>query len=411
MQEDSVSYWQSTMAALPLSTDLPATVDVAVVGGGLLGAATCYWLARQGVQVALLERSALAAGATGRNGGMVRAGMAGLYVDGIARLGHETASAITTFTYVSQALLYQIIQEEAIPCEAQQTSMIRLALTEEQVSQLSLEVSLLEADGFPARWLGRKDLAACVHTPLGSEILGGRCLPDQIVLHPAQLVQGLAQAALHRGAQAYQTEVLSLVQEGSAILLQTSQGHLRAGTVVVALNAWTGKLLPAFADLIVPVREQMLAYAPVETIFSTGLTADMVAGEYWQQRPDGTIVIGGCGTVASGEDIGVWKSQPTSIVQEAIEGILPRLFPDLAHLQIVQRWAGLMGYTSDTLPIVDRDPHMPSIFVAGGFSGHGMPYAMKCGQLLAAAVMNGTLSPVLKPFRLDRPTLQKWEEG
>src|SRR5579875_1902619 len=99
MQEDSVSYWQSTMAALPLSTDLPATVDVAVVGGGLLGAATCYWLARQGVQVALLERSALAAGATGRNGGMVRAGMAGLYADGIARLGHETAFAITTFTY------------------------------------------------------------------------------------------------------------------------------------------------------------------------------------------------------------------------------------------------------------------------------------------------------------------------
>jgi gamma-glutamylputrescine oxidase len=411
MQADSVSYWQSTTAALPLSTDLLPTVEVAVVGGGLLGAATCYWLARQGVQVALLERTALAAGATGRNGGMVRAGMAGLYADGIARLGHETAFAITTFTYDSQALLYQVIQEESIPCEARQTSMIRLALTEEHVRRLSQEVELLEADGFPAQWLDRENLEADIHTPLAAEILGGRCLPDQILLHPAKLVQGLVQAALRRGAQAYQAQVLKLSQEGNAILLETSRGSLQAGAVVIALNAWTGKLLPSFADVIVPVREQMLAYRPIEPIFTTGVTADMVAGEYWQQRPDGTIVIGGCGTVAPGEDIGVWESVPTSVVQEAIEQILPRLFPQLAGgLRVAQRWAGLLGYTSDTLPIVDRVPQMPNVFVAGGFSGHGMPYIARSGQLLAHAVVNGTLSPALKPFRLDRPTLRRWKD-
>jgi gamma-glutamylputrescine oxidase len=179
MQADSGSYWQSTMAPVTLSTDLPPTVDVAIVGGGLLGTTTCYWLARQGVQVALLERSVLAAGATGRNGGMVRAGMTGLYADGIARLGHGTASAITAFTYESQALLYQVIQGEAIPCEARQTGMIRLALTEEQVSRLTHEVMRLQADGFPARWLDRNDLEAYIHTSLSAEILGGRCLPDQ----------------------------------------------------------------------------------------------------------------------------------------------------------------------------------------------------------------------------------------
>ncbi len=158
-----------------------------------------------------------------------------------------------------------------------------------------------------------------------------------------------------------------------------------------------------------PVREQMLAYAPTAAVFSTGVTADLVAGEYWQQTPDGTIVIGGCGTVAPGEDIGVWESQPTAIVQEAIEQILPRLFPSLSGLRVVQRWAGLMGWTSDRLPIVDRVPGLPQAYFAGGFSGHGMPFGMRFGHLLAEAVTSGTLSPELAPFRLDRPTLQRWE--
>ena len=71
MVRESVSYWQSTSSPFSLSTHLPSVADVAIIGGGLLGAATCYWLARAGVPVVLLERTALADGATGRNGGFV----------------------------------------------------------------------------------------------------------------------------------------------------------------------------------------------------------------------------------------------------------------------------------------------------------------------------------------------------
>lgn len=98
MQADPASSWQSTTTALPLFLDLPQASEVAVVGGGFVGAATCSWLAREGVPVAELVRTALAAGATGRNGGMVRAGMAGRSAEGIARLGLENARAIMAFT-------------------------------------------------------------------------------------------------------------------------------------------------------------------------------------------------------------------------------------------------------------------------------------------------------------------------
>src|SRR5438552_15283350 len=87
MASESVSYWQRTAPDFLLSTDMPHSVDVAVSGGGLLGAATCYWLAQAGVRVVLLERTALAAGATGLNGGMVRATPAGLLAQAVPQLG------------------------------------------------------------------------------------------------------------------------------------------------------------------------------------------------------------------------------------------------------------------------------------------------------------------------------------
>ena len=408
---ESVSYWQSTAPVVSLSTTLPRMIDVAVVGGGLLGAATCYWLARQGVSVALLERSALAAGATGRNGGFVVAGPSKPYPDAIAHLGLETARAIMTVTYENRTLLRQVLQEEEIACDYREPGTIRLALTEAHVEQFSQEVAVLQGDGFPAQFLDREQIQTFITAPMASEIRGGRLMPEQGLLHSARLVQGLVKAALRRGAEAYQAEVHALIPDGKHVRIQTSRGILLAGKVVVAVNVWASKLLPILTHVIVPIREQMLAYTPIAPVFTVGLTATVTTDEYWQQRPDGTIMIGGCGSVAPGHDIGVWENQPTAVVQEAIEGVLPRLFPSLAPLQVVQRWAGLLDFTTDMQPIVDIVPDMPQVLFVGGFSGHGMPFGMRFGQLLATAVQSEALPSALTPFRLDRPTLSKWSSA
>ena len=405
---DSVSYWQRTSQILPLSTDLPRTVDVAVIGGGLLGAATCYWLARAGIQVALLERSFPAAGATGRNGGFVRAGSGISYPAAIDLFGRETARAVMTLTSASKALTRQVVEEEGIVCDYREPGSLRLALSEQHVAQFQREVALMQADGFSAQFLDREQTQALIKTPLAADILGGRFLPGQGFVHSALLVQGLVGAALRYGARAYQTEVRELVQEDDSILLHTTRGNISAGAVVVATNAWTGKLLPSLSDVIMPEREQMLAYAPLPPIFHTGVTANCVAGEYWQQTSDGTILIGGCNSVAPDGDLGIWERQPTEVVQKAIEQILPRLFPLLAPLQVVQRWAGTLGCTTDMHPIVDWVPDLPHVCFVGGFTGHGMPFGMRFGQLLAEAVVSEIMPVELKLYRLHRPTLRMW---
>lgn len=144
----SDSYWQRTTPTFPLSTDLPPTVEVAVVGAGLLGAATCYWLARAGVRVVLLERTALADGATGRNGGFVRAGPAGSYTEAISRLGDETARAVMEFTLESRSLLRQVVQEEAIACDYREPGTLRFAITEAQGEHYRDTPRRLKTSGF-----------------------------------------------------------------------------------------------------------------------------------------------------------------------------------------------------------------------------------------------------------------------
>ncbi len=368
MAAPSISYWQRTVPDFPLSTDLPSAVDTAVIGGGLLGASTCYWLAKAGVRVALLERTAIAAGATGRNGG------------------------------------------EEIDCEYREPGTLRLAITEAQREHYRQEITLLKADGFAAEWLERAQVQDLLPIPLGPEILGARFRPEQGLVHSARLVQGLVGAALRHGAQAYQAEVSTVNREGGQLRLHTSQGLLSAQTVVVAVNAWTSRLLPELAPIIVPVLEQMLAYAPLAPVFPMGIGVDLVDGEYLQQALSGHILIGGCGVVAPNAGFGVWESLPTDSVQQAIEQVLPRIFPSLApQLHVAQRWAGLLGYTTDSHPIVDAAPNLPGVFFVGGFSGHGMPFGMRLGQLLATTITSGTLSPALAPFRLDRPSLKRWE--
>src|SRR6266536_6183413 len=174
---DSISYWQRTAPTVPLSTDVPRSVDVAVIGGGLMGTATSYWLAREGVSVALLERADIGWGATGRNGGFVVAGPAGGYSDAITRLGHEAAYAVLTDTLTNQRLVRQVLGEEAIECGYREPGNIRLALTDTQEQQLRTEVAAFQADGFPADFLDREAIQTGIKTKLSSEIRGGRFKP------------------------------------------------------------------------------------------------------------------------------------------------------------------------------------------------------------------------------------------
>lgn len=410
-QENSISYWHATAPQFDLVADLPRTADVVVIGAGILGTATAYWLARSGARVVVLERTAPAYGATGRNGGFVVAGSGEAYTDMIERLGHARARSVVGLTHENQQLLRQLLAEEELDCQYREPGNLEIAAGEERLEFVRRNVAALQADGFSVQLLDRAQTQELIQTPLAEEIVGSRLLPEQGLVHSARLVQGLLQLAQRNGVRACLAEVQSLSADGSAILIQTAQGPISAGAVVVAANAWSGELMPAVADLITPVRGQMLAYAPTAPIFRTGVSACVTAsGEYWQQTMDGSIVLGGCRAQAPGWDVAIRVSEPSEVVQAALERVFPRLFPALSDLRVVRRWAGLMAFTPDYLPIADSVPDLPGAWFMGGFSGHGMPFGLRCGQLLAEAALSGAKPDALQPFSLERPSLRRQPE-
>lgn len=405
---DSLSYWHATQTPLIPNDPLPATAEVVVIGGGMLGCWTTYWLAKSGANVVLVDKQAIGWGATGRNGGFLIEGAAVGYRRLIDLLGHEGAKAFYDLTLRGQQLAHDVVTDEEIECDLRRMGTLSLALSHDELAGMAAQRNLLSDDGFPAELLDRKAVQGLVHTPLAEEIVGGYLAPTGGTLHSSRYIAGIARSAQKHGAKLVKAEVASIEVAGSSTTVHTSEGPVAAGKVVVALNAWTDALVPEMRGVIVPTRGQILAYKPTATVFTTATGAEITpTGEYWQQRPDGSIVIGGCRADAPNMDSDVREMVPTPDVIERIAAVLPRLFPDLSDLELDREWAGLMAFTPDGLPVVDHIEASDNVWFGGGFNGHGMPFGPIIGQLMAETVLSGEKPTQLEPLSRHRATLAR----
>ena len=381
---------------------LPRTADVVVIGGGILGLATAYHLACNGARPLLLEREGFGAGATGRNGGFLPVGTAGDYDATIARLGRATAQQLLGLTLANRRLADEILVAEGIDCDLRPVGHLHLALSAAEQRANRRLAALLTEDGCLTQHLDRSEAQLRVDTPFGPQVAGGLFFRDTALLHPAKLCTGLAVAAVRRGAVIGKADIRRIDGAGREALVETDRGTIHAGAVVTAVNAWTGTLRPALAALITPVRGQMVAYAPIAPLFHAGMTAlTTVTEEYWQQLPDGSIILGGCRAVRTDGDTGQLECVPTDDVQRALDQVLPALFPGIGPLCATHRWAGSMAFTPDRLPVVARWPEGNGWSI-GGFSGNGMSLSLIFGRLIGDALLGRGADPRLDIFSPDR---------
>jgi glycine/D-amino acid oxidase-like deaminating enzyme len=241
---------------------------------------------------------------------------------------------------------------------------LRLAANEAELETLARECELLRADGFELEWL--ESLPA----PLDRLYAGGLLNPRDGALQPARWVRRLAQHAVAAGAE--------LVEGQSAVL-----DELEAPNVVVAVDGSTAAVLPELAEHVRPIRGQMLATAPLERVVYARPHYARDGYDYWQQLPDGRLVIGGKRD-ASFETEATAVEETSEAVQRQLETLVVELLGELP--EITHRWAGVWGETADRLPLVGRVPGRENVWVAGGYSGHGNVLGLACGELVARAV-------------------------
>jgi glycine/D-amino acid oxidase-like deaminating enzyme len=398
------SHWQATFTdSAPMFTDLPAQARVVVVGSGVVGASAALWLARAGHAPLLIDRTGPAAGASGRNGGLLVPGTTNGYLETIEYLGHAAARDLWALTVEGVALMRSFIAEEAIACDLAPVGNLGLAITPEQLEEMAATVAQLQADGFAATLLDRAAAEEIADMPLGPEVLGAKFNPLACTLHSAKLVHGLTAAAQRYGARLSRASVQSITRDGDGLKISTDSGSVRADALILAANAWSADLLPELVGLITPVRGQVLTTTPVAPTLRPGFGASLTpTGEYGQQCADGSLLIGGCRAVAAERDVAVRALDASEPVQTALEDALRRLFPAFAHVPIARRWGGTMGFTPDHLPIVDAAAELPGVWYAGGFSGHGMPFAAIVGRALATAATSGALPHQMTPLASRR---------
>ncbi|MEM6784733.1 MAG: FAD-binding oxidoreductase [Bacteroidota bacterium] len=377
----TTSSWQANVPAAASSAPLPPSVDVAVVGGGVAGCAVAYWLRQHAPQlrVALVERGALASGASGRNAGFLLQGTAADVVQAVEDYGEETARRVWAFTQANQRLV-EALPAAAIRREAAGSAIA--AATADDALRLERGTDLLADLGTNACYLDATDANRALGT---AGFAGALLVDDDGALDPVRLVRFLASES--GAALVTHTPVEALEADGSGMLVHTARGTMRAERVVLALNAYAPLLVPDLAPFVRPVRAQMLASAPV----APTVTRPVYSHEgyyYVRQHADGRLLVGGARHLHRDEEVG-YEDATTPALQADLEAYLAEHVSTASPVQVERRWSGTMGFSPDGLPLAGALPGHPQSRWLGGFTGHGMGFAVRLARLVVREMLDG----------------------
>ena len=387
-----LSFWHDSVADdLSPRTALAgdSTADVAIVGGGLTGLWTAYYLLERDptLRVAVLEKHIAGFGASGRNGGWCSA----LFPASTAALAREhgrgAALAMRRAMVDTVDEVGRVVAAEGVDCDFVRGGTLSLARTPLQLESARAEV--LEARGY-----GVDDLML-VETDVGGA-LGASVDPACARLHPAKLVRGLARLLEARGVAIYeQTEVL----DWTAGSVTTARGTVSAPHVVIATEGY-GATLPKSRRGILPLYSLMIATEPLDDAVwrDIGIEHGQTFTDfrhllvYGQRTADNRFAFGGRGAryhwgsaIRDGYD-------RVPRVFDHLRAALVDLFPQAAQAEVTHRWGGPLGVPRDWHASVRYD-EATGIGAAGGYVGDGLSTTNLAGRTLADLV-TGASTPL-----------------
>ncbi|MGI8967643.1 MAG: NAD(P)/FAD-dependent oxidoreductase [Chloroflexota bacterium] len=377
----------------PLERD--REIDIAIVGGGLSGVGAALALLDSGAEVALLEGRAVASGASGRNAGFVLAGPAQSYGETISRIGHDAALDVWHFTVENNRRIGDLVQEHDIGCGYLRHGSISLAAGDAEWETLRAEVQRLLVDGIACCLVER----AALPRPFDQLYCGGLYFAGNAEIDPGRFSRAIAalvddRITLHEGS-----PVESLRHDG-IWRLETNRATLSARQVLLCTNAYTARLLPDVP--ILPRRGQVLATVPIDRALVPFPMYANNGYQYWRQTEDGRLIVGGWRNLDPESEVGEQES-----LHGDIQATLLAFASTIMGIEagVEYRWAGIMGFTQDMTPLVGAVPDCPGLFLAAGYSDHGVAMAVSCGAHIAglAAGAHPIVPPCFDPARFGPP--------
>ncbi len=371
---------------------LPPAADVVIVGGGIMGLALAYNLARRGLRdVLVLEAGYLCSGASGRNGGGVRMQWS---TPTNVRLAKRSVEICRHFA-----------REHGINVWFRQGGYLFLATDAEQAERMERNARLHNELGVPTRML-TPDGAREVVPELATEgIVAASFNPEDGVVFPWPFVWGYAEGARKLGVRVETFTKVTGIETGGGrvVAVHTDRGTVRCNVLVNAAGAWS----PGVARLAGvelpnrPHRHEICSSEPLKPWLGP-LVSVLGNGLYFSQSMRGEIV---GGMVDPNEPPGFEMGSTMRFLARYARAILACV-PRLAGVKVIRQWAGCYDVTPDNNPILGETPRLPNFLQLNGFVGHGFMMAPAVTELMAIWMTGGPKDEIF-----DRFTLERYETG
>ena len=375
--------WEKTAPPAPPTSSLTGSldVDVVVVGAGYTGLSSALHLALEGTRVAVIEAVEIGFGGSGRNVGLVNAGMWVLPDELPKALGATHGERLLELLGNAPSLVFSLIEAHGIACEAERAGTLHVAVGAKGLVELRERAAQWRARGAPVELLDSGDTARVV----GSGAYAGALLDRRAgTIQPLAYARGLAAAAQAAGARIFTgSPVTGVTRSGARWLVRTEAGSVSADWIIVATNAYTGTpwaeirseivLLPYFNFATVPLGDNLRASILPER---QGVWDTRQVLSSFRFDRQGRLVFG---------SVGALRGTGLSIHRAWAKRSLKRLFPQIGDVAFEAEWYGQIGMTDNSLPKF----HVlaQNVVSFSGYNGRGIAPGTVFGRELALHVL------------------------
>ncbi|UFJ39558.1 FAD-binding oxidoreductase [Brevibacillus humidisoli] len=380
--------------------------EVAVIGGGIIGSAIAYYVAKAGLQVTVIEKGELASGTSSRCDGNI------LAID-------KDPGFDSQMSLKSQQLVQQLSKELKHPFEYRALGSILVCETEEEMSAAEQWVNRQKEAGLPFRMLDQSDIRQ--ESPyFADDLQGGLECPTDSTVNPYLLTFALAQGAKEYGASFRLRQEVTAIQRdssGQGFRLETTGGVVTAKKVVNAAGVWaprigemvgvTVPILPRKGHLIVASRavplglRKVMEFGYLISKFGGTRQVDAETEKYgvalvFEPTESQNFLIG-----SSRQFVGLDTRVDWTVVRLMARRAI-RFYPGLADFTLIRTYCGLRPWTRDHLPIISAVEEVPGYYIAAGHEGDGISLAAITGKLISEMLTEQPTSVPVEPLRYDR---------
>jgi len=372
--------------------DLRPSYDAVIIGGGVHGLATAYYLAKNHgmTNVAVLDRSYIGGGGSGRNTSILRSNY--LTPEGVRFYDRS----VKLYEHLAADLNFNVMFS--------QRGHLTLAHNDASMRTMAWRTEVNKLQGVESAVIGPdevKELVPYLDTSAETRypILGALYHPPGGVVRHDAVVWGYARAADAHGVHIHQkTEVTGIdVERGRVTGVQTTRGPIATPVVLNATAGWSS-LISDMAGVAMPVQTFPLQAAVTEPVrpFLDTVVVSGTLHVYVSQTDRGELVFG-----ASVDPFASYSMRGSLEFTEGIAGHVLELMPALAKMRLLRQWAGLCDMTPDYSPIMGPTP-VEGFYVDVGWGTYGFKAGPVSGEAMAACLAEGKPPEIISAFGLDR---------